>query len=160
MGCEVINKERVGVINPIYDCQPAGAQYATRHRHQGLHTAGPWRPGLHHVRAASVRPALQGELRDGLVLAARGLGRVRRPYADRGRPDRARQALSEPARHSAHHHVLDGSDWRRLRRRRHRALRRSSRRSSRSATSRSWRCTRRASSRARSAAMPNAWRPS
>ncbi len=28
MGCEVINKERVGVINPIYDCQPAGAQYA------------------------------------------------------------------------------------------------------------------------------------
>ncbi|OPF91375.1 V-containing nitrogenase subunit beta [Rhodopseudomonas palustris] len=28
MGCEVISKERVGVINPMYDCQPAGAQYA------------------------------------------------------------------------------------------------------------------------------------
>ena len=28
MGCEVFNKERAGVINPIYDCQPAGAQFA------------------------------------------------------------------------------------------------------------------------------------
>ena len=28
MGCEVINRERAGVINPMYDCQPAGAQYA------------------------------------------------------------------------------------------------------------------------------------
>ena len=28
MGCEVISKDRVSVINPIYDCQPAGAQYA------------------------------------------------------------------------------------------------------------------------------------
>ena len=28
MGCEVTNKERVGIINPMYDCQPAGAQYA------------------------------------------------------------------------------------------------------------------------------------
>ena len=28
MGCEVINKERAGIINPMYDCQPAGAQYA------------------------------------------------------------------------------------------------------------------------------------
>lgn len=28
MGCEVITKKRVGVINPMYDCQPAGAQYA------------------------------------------------------------------------------------------------------------------------------------
>ena len=29
MGCEVISKERVGVINPMYDCQPAGAQFAS-----------------------------------------------------------------------------------------------------------------------------------
>lgn len=28
MGCEVTTKERAGVINPMYDCQPAGAQYA------------------------------------------------------------------------------------------------------------------------------------
>jgi nitrogenase molybdenum-iron protein beta chain len=28
MGCEVTTKKRVGVINPMYDCQPAGAQYA------------------------------------------------------------------------------------------------------------------------------------
>ena len=29
MSCEVINKERVGVINPIFTCQPAGAQFAS-----------------------------------------------------------------------------------------------------------------------------------
>jgi nitrogenase molybdenum-iron protein beta chain len=29
MGCEVIAKERTGVINPMYDCQPAGAQFAS-----------------------------------------------------------------------------------------------------------------------------------
>ncbi len=28
MGCEVTTKERAGIINPMYDCQPAGAQYA------------------------------------------------------------------------------------------------------------------------------------
>ena len=28
MGCEITNRERAGVINPMYDCQPAGAQYA------------------------------------------------------------------------------------------------------------------------------------
>jgi V-containing nitrogenase, beta subunit len=28
MGCEVSTKVRAGVINPMYDCQPAGAQYA------------------------------------------------------------------------------------------------------------------------------------
>jgi len=28
MGCEITTKERAGVINPMYDCQPAGAQYA------------------------------------------------------------------------------------------------------------------------------------
>jgi nitrogenase molybdenum-iron protein beta chain len=28
MSCEVITKERAGIINPMYDCQPAGAQYA------------------------------------------------------------------------------------------------------------------------------------
>ena len=28
MGYEIINRERAGVINPMYDCQPAGAQYA------------------------------------------------------------------------------------------------------------------------------------
>lgn len=28
MGCEVTTKQRAGVINPMYDCQPAGAQYA------------------------------------------------------------------------------------------------------------------------------------
>ena len=28
MGCEVTSKERAGIINPMYDCQPAGAQYA------------------------------------------------------------------------------------------------------------------------------------
>lgn len=28
MGCELINKDRAGIINPMYDCQPAGAQYA------------------------------------------------------------------------------------------------------------------------------------
>lgn len=28
MGCEVTVKERAGIINPMYDCQPAGAQYA------------------------------------------------------------------------------------------------------------------------------------
>ena len=28
MGCEVVTKDRVGIINPMYDCQPAGAQYA------------------------------------------------------------------------------------------------------------------------------------
>lgn len=28
MGCEVTTRERAGVINPMYDCQPAGAQYA------------------------------------------------------------------------------------------------------------------------------------
>jgi V-containing nitrogenase beta subunit len=29
MGCEVKPKERAGVINPMYDCQPAGAQFAS-----------------------------------------------------------------------------------------------------------------------------------
>ena len=29
MSCEVINKERVGVINPIFTCQPCGAQFAS-----------------------------------------------------------------------------------------------------------------------------------
>ncbi|QGM97534.1 nitrogenase component 1 [Methylocystis parvus] len=28
MGCEITKRERAGVINPMYDCQPAGAQYA------------------------------------------------------------------------------------------------------------------------------------
>jgi nitrogenase molybdenum-iron protein beta chain len=28
MGCEITAKDRAGVINPMYDCQPAGAQYA------------------------------------------------------------------------------------------------------------------------------------
>ena len=28
MGCEITSKQRAGVINPMYDCQPAGAQYA------------------------------------------------------------------------------------------------------------------------------------
>ncbi len=28
MGCEVTSKDRAGIINPMYDCQPAGAQYA------------------------------------------------------------------------------------------------------------------------------------
>ncbi len=28
MGCTVTNKERSGIINPIFNCQPAGAQYA------------------------------------------------------------------------------------------------------------------------------------
>jgi nitrogenase molybdenum-iron protein beta chain len=28
MACEIKPKERAGVINPMYDCQPAGAQYA------------------------------------------------------------------------------------------------------------------------------------
>jgi V-containing nitrogenase beta subunit len=28
MSCEITSKERAGVINPMYDCQPAGAQYA------------------------------------------------------------------------------------------------------------------------------------
>ncbi|PPQ37774.1 V-containing nitrogenase subunit beta [Rhodopila globiformis] len=28
MGCEIITKKRQGIINPMYDCQPAGAQYA------------------------------------------------------------------------------------------------------------------------------------
>jgi nitrogenase molybdenum-iron protein beta chain len=28
MSCEIITKERAGIINPMYDCQPAGAQYA------------------------------------------------------------------------------------------------------------------------------------
>ena len=28
MGCEITSKKRAGVINPMYDCQPAGAQFA------------------------------------------------------------------------------------------------------------------------------------
>ena len=28
MGCEITSKQRAGIINPMYDCQPAGAQYA------------------------------------------------------------------------------------------------------------------------------------
>ena len=28
MGCEISTKQRAGIINPMYDCQPAGAQYA------------------------------------------------------------------------------------------------------------------------------------
>ena len=28
MGCEISTRERAGIINPMYDCQPAGAQYA------------------------------------------------------------------------------------------------------------------------------------
>lgn len=28
MSCEVTSKERAGIINPMFDCQPAGAQYA------------------------------------------------------------------------------------------------------------------------------------
>ncbi len=28
MGCEVTSRKRTGLINPIFDCQPAGAQYA------------------------------------------------------------------------------------------------------------------------------------
>jgi len=28
MGCEITTRDRAGVINPMYDCQPAGAQYA------------------------------------------------------------------------------------------------------------------------------------
>ncbi|OIQ93817.1 nitrogenase vanadium-iron protein beta chain [mine drainage metagenome] len=28
MGCEITTRERAGIINPMYDCQPAGAQYA------------------------------------------------------------------------------------------------------------------------------------
>jgi nitrogenase molybdenum-iron protein beta chain len=27
MGCEIKPKDRKGIINPMYDCQPAGAQY-------------------------------------------------------------------------------------------------------------------------------------
>ena len=28
MGCEITTNDRAGIINPMYDCQPAGAQYA------------------------------------------------------------------------------------------------------------------------------------
>lgn len=28
MGCEITSRDRAGIINPMYDCQPAGAQYA------------------------------------------------------------------------------------------------------------------------------------
>ena len=28
MGCEIVHRERQGVINPIFDCQPMGAQFA------------------------------------------------------------------------------------------------------------------------------------
>lgn len=28
MGCEITSKDRAGIINPMFDCQPAGAQYA------------------------------------------------------------------------------------------------------------------------------------
>jgi vanadium-dependent nitrogenase beta chain len=28
MGCEIVRRERQGIINPIFDCQPAGAQFA------------------------------------------------------------------------------------------------------------------------------------
>ena len=28
MSCTVQEKDRTGIINPIYNCQPAGAQYA------------------------------------------------------------------------------------------------------------------------------------
>jgi nitrogenase molybdenum-iron protein beta chain len=28
MGCSVTQKTRSGIINPIFNCQPAGAQYA------------------------------------------------------------------------------------------------------------------------------------
>jgi vanadium-dependent nitrogenase beta chain len=28
MGCEITSRKRAGIINPIFDCQPAGAQYA------------------------------------------------------------------------------------------------------------------------------------
>ena len=29
MSCELKNKDRVGVINPIFTCQPAGAQFVS-----------------------------------------------------------------------------------------------------------------------------------
>ena len=29
MSCEIMEKERAGVINPIFTCQPCGAQYAS-----------------------------------------------------------------------------------------------------------------------------------
>lgn len=29
MACELKEKERAGVINPIFTCQPCGAQFAT-----------------------------------------------------------------------------------------------------------------------------------
>ena len=29
MSCEIKAKERAGIINPMYTCQPAGAQYAS-----------------------------------------------------------------------------------------------------------------------------------
>ena len=77
MGCEVINKERAGIINPMYDCQPAGAQYAGIGVKDCIPLVHGGQGCSMFVRLA-VRAAFQGEFRHRLDLAARGFGGVRR----------------------------------------------------------------------------------
>ena len=119
MGCEVISKDRVSIINPIYDCQPAGAQYAGI----GIKDCIPL---VHGGQGCTmfVRLLFAQHFKENFDVASSSLHEYGAVFGGHMRIEegayRSGQALSEPARHPHDHHLLDGGDRRRLRRR-HRA---------------------------------------
>ncbi len=61
MACNLSERTRAGIINPIFTCQPAGAQFASI----GIKDCigpGSWRSGLRHVCTPHLLAAFQGEL--------------------------------------------------------------------------------------------------
>ena len=103
----------------MYDCQPAGAQYAGI----GIKDCIPL---VHGGQGCTmfVRLLFAQHFKENFDIASTSLhedfGGVRRPQARRGRRADARAPLSPPARHSDPHHLLDRSH-----RRRHRGQHRS-----------------------------------
>ncbi len=59
MSCELKAKDRTGVINPIFTCQPAGAQYVSIGVKDCIGIV--WWPGLCHVCAPAYFPAPERE---------------------------------------------------------------------------------------------------
>ena len=103
---KVTSKKRAGIINPMYDCQPAGAQYAGI----GIKDCIPL---VHGGQGCTmfVRLLFAQHFKENFDIASSSLHEesagFRRQQAGRGRRARARAPLSEPAHHPDHHDLLD-----------------------------------------------------
>ena len=155
MGCEITSKKRAGVINPMYDCQPAGAQFAGI----GVKDAIPL---VHGGQGCSmfVRLLFAQHFKENFDIASTSLHEESAVF---GGNNRIREgvmvlatALSASAGHSGHHHLLDRGDRRRRRGHAEPLPRGSGQGEFPAARSTSSPCTRRASRAARSAATMSA----